>query len=139
MKHLQLILSLTFTTGIFAQSMPASKVPAAVQSGLTKQYAKAVKIKWEKEGNDFEASFSSENRKISILLNTKGEILETEEEIAATKVPVAALGYVQKKYPKTAIKEMAKITKQNGEVVYELEVKGKDFLFDEKGNIVKKN
>lgn len=139
MKHLPLILAVTLATGLFAQSVPASKVPKAVQSGLTAKFPKATVVKWDKEGNDFEASFSVENRSISILLNAKGEILETEEEIAANMVPAAALAYMQKNYPKTTIKEMAKITRQNGEVVYELEVKGKDLLFDTNGNFVKKN
>ena len=35
------------------------------------------------------------------------------------------------------ISETAKITKADGTVVFEVEVKGKDLLFDAKGNIIK--
>lgn len=122
--------------GLLAQTVPVSKIPALVQAGFSKNYPTVTKLKWDKEDKDFEASFSLENRKISVLLNAKGDILETEEEVSKNAIPPAAIEYVQKMYPKSSIKETAKITKQSGEVVFEVEVKGKDLLFDAKGNIL---
>lgn len=123
-------------TGLLAQTVPVSKIPALVQAGFSKKYPNVTKLKWDKEDKDFEASFSLDNRKMSVLLNAKGDILETEEEVSKNAIPPAAIEYVQKIYPKSIIKETAKITKQSGEVVFEVEVTGKNLFFDAKGNIL---
>jgi hypothetical protein len=51
-------------------------------------------------------------------------------------LPAQALAYISQNYKDEKIEEMAKITKANGEVNFEAEVKGKDLIFDANGNFL---
>lgn len=45
--------------------------------------------------------------------------------------------YIKQHYSGTKINEAGKITDAKGAIIYEAEVKGKDLIFDEKGNFLK--
>ena len=59
--------------------------------------------------------------------------METEVSIKASEFPAAVMA----KLKGMKVAEAAKITKADGSVSYEAEVKGKDLLFDVNGNPVK--
>ena len=129
-----------FTSAILLLMVTCSSaqknIPAPVKEAFSKKYA-GVTPKWEKEGSEFEASFTHEGHKMSAVFAADGKITETEMEIKATELPAAAVAYVKEHYKDAKIKEAAKITKANGEVIYEAEVKGKDLLFDASGKFLK--
>lgn len=117
------------------QKLSADKVPAPVKESFTKVHP-GVKAKWEKEGDNYEVSFKERGKKGSCLIAVAGQILETEVEIAIEDLPGAAYTYVQKNLKNAKIKEAAKITKPDGTVLYEAEVNGKDYMFDDGGNFL---
>lgn len=127
-----LMLSACLFAASFAQKNIADKVPANVKAAFAKLHP-AVNAKWEKEKQNFEAAFKVNGKSTSEVYNAKGELLETETELALNNLPAE----VQAKLKGLKVKETAKITKADGSVVYEAEVKGKDLLFDAKGNAVK--
>ena len=125
------IVALTISTGASAQKISAAKVPVVVKESFAKAYPKATKTHWDKENKDYEASFKQDAETMSVLMDSKGQILEVEKGIKATDFPVAVQAALKGK----KVKEAAIITK-GGKTFYEAEVRGKDLLFDADGKAV---
>ncbi len=116
----------------FAQKIADAKVPAAVKTAFTKNHP-GVKAKWEMEKQNYEAEFILKGIETSEVYVASGSLVETEVSIKPSEFPAAVMA----KLKGVKISEGAKITKADGTVQYEAEVKGKDLLFDAKGNPVK--
>lgn len=123
---------------VCAQKLDEAKVPAAVKTSFEKQFP-GVLAKWEKEGGNYEVNFKQNDHNMSVLITPSGSITETEMDIKIAALPAPALAYVKEHYKGTAINEAAKITKADGTVNYEAEVKGKDVLFDASGKFIKES
>ena len=120
----------------YAQKMQDKSVPVAVKNAFQQKYPSAKEVKWEKENGNFEANFDLDEADNSVLIDAQGNILETEVEIVADKLPAAALDFVKTRYPGKKVKEAAMITKANGTVTFEAEIKGKDLIFDSSGKFL---
>ncbi len=113
-----------------AQRISTEKVPAAVKTAFQKAFPKATDIDWEKENNAFEAEFELETgEEITAVFSPEGVLLEIEQEMTVSTLPQPVLDALKGK----RIKEASKITKADGAIVYEAEVKRKDLLFDASG------
>ncbi|WP_410221665.1 PepSY-like domain-containing protein [Pedobacter sp.] len=133
-KGIQLMLALgIMAIGANAQKVNESKVPANVKSAFQKAHPGVTGVKWEMEKDNYEAAFTANDVKTSEVYNAKGQLQETEVALRFNDLPEA----VRAKLKGLKVTETAKITKANGQVVFEAEVKGKDLLFDEKGNLIK--
>lgn len=122
---------------VSAEKISGKEVPAVVKSVLTKHYPNAKELKWEKENKNYEAGFKVAKTAYSLLIDASGNILETEVEISLKELPANANAYVSKNYKGQKIKETAKITDNKGVVTYEVEIKGKDLIFDNSGKFLK--
>lgn len=120
-----------------AQKVSDKDVPAMVKSALQKNYPNAKELKWEKEKGNYEVGFELAKTDYSVLIDASGNILETEIEIKMDALPANAKAYVSKNYAGQKIREVAKITNSKGVVTYEVEVKGKDLIFDNSGAFIK--
>lgn len=121
----------------FAQKIQDKDVPAAVKTTFQKSYPTTKEVKWEKEGDKYEASFDVNKVDNSVLFNANGNIIETEVEIELNQLPSGILEYVKTHYSGQKVKEGAKITDTKGVVTYEAEIKGLDLLFDSNGKFIK--
>ena len=138
MKKLALMMVAAMITSLtFAQKLQEKDVPAQVKTAFQKQYPKASDVKWDKEGEKFEASFDLNKIDNSVLFDAQGNVLETEVEIELTQLPKGIVEYVKANYKGQKVKEAAKITDTKGTVTYEAEVKGLDLLFDSNGKFIK--
>jgi len=124
----------TFTSlNTFAQN-----IPDAAKKSLAKTYPTAKDIKWEKENGNYEAGFKQDGKELSLIIDAKGNILETESAIKPTDLPPSALSYLKTKFGSNLkIKDAASIKKADGKIVFEAEVKGLDYLFDTNGKFIK--
>lgn len=127
-------------TQVSAQKINAKDVPASVKGSLEKNYA-IKSADWDKEGDNYEASFEQKGTEISIVFDANGSILETEREIKTSELPIAIQDTLKKDYAGFEIEEAARI-ETKGVVTYEAEVeKGKmslDLIFDATGKLLKK-
>lgn len=138
MKKLVLMMVAAMITSLtFAQKLQEKDVPAQVKTAFQKQYPNASDVKWDKEGEKFEASFDLNKIDNSVLFDAQGNVLETEVEIEVTQLPKGILEYVKANYKGQKVKEAAKITDTKGTVTYEAEVKGLNLLFDSNGKFIK--
>jgi len=98
-------------------------------------------VKWDKEGDNYEASFKQKGNEMSVVLDASGNTFETEVEIEKSELPPAVLEVIKKDFAGYKIEEAAKIT-ANNVVSYEAEVeKGEEsfeLIFDPQGKILKK-
>ncbi len=136
-----MVVAASITTASFAQKNEKDEknenvnVPAAVKQAFQKQYP-GTKAEWDNEDGKYEAGFKYNGHEMSVLYNANGSVEETEMEIPVSQLPAAATSYLTE-HKMGKIGEAAKITKANGEVNYEAEVKGKDVIFDAAGKFLK--
>jgi len=139
-KLILIVLSI-FSLSVFAQNV---NVPKKVHEQFMKLYPKTKEVKWTKESKDeFEAEFKENGKSVSVVMNTEGELKETETKIDIKDLPSSVELFVMKDYKDYKITEAAKIIDAKGVLTYEAEIsKGKekeDLLFDKDGkSIVKK-
>ncbi len=122
-----------------AQKIKEADVPAIVKSAFQKQYPQAKEVKWEKEKGNYEVNFDLNEVDNSVLMDVNGKILESEVEIELSQLPSGVLEYVKTNYGGQKAKEAAKITDSKGVVTYEVEIKGKDLIFDNNGKFIKES
>jgi hypothetical protein len=128
--------SLCLLATVMAQKVKEANVPAAVRSALTKKYPSAAGVTWEKEKGNFEANWGGKSKEDnSVVFAPDGSFVEMIVAIPVSSLPPAIGAYVQAHYPGTKIAEAGKVTDARGRISYEAEVKGKDLLFDEKGQL----
>lgn len=72
-----------------------------------------------------------------MLVDSSGNIIETEEEISVKKLPAKALAYIKQNYKNIKIKEAAIITDAQGIVTFEAQVTSIDLIFDKQGTYIK--
>lgn len=131
------VIAVLFATLSFAQKMEKRNIPVDVKSSFQLKYPTAAKIKWDKEGENYEASFDLDKTASSVLMDAKGTIIETEIEIELSQLPKGILNYVKTHYAGKHVKEGAKITDAKGIIKYEVELQGIDLIFDNNGKFIK--
>lgn len=131
------LIMLTFVS--FAQKTKEQNVPQLIKNSLIEKFPSAKNVKWDKEENNFEASFKNNNIDNSILFNANGKIIETEIAIEVNQLPKNALQYLNDNFKNKKIKEAAKIITEKGNTIYEAEIQGNDLFFDENGNHITKD
>ena len=136
-KFLLVALAAILTTSSFGQKTSKDNVPQSVQDALKKSFPNAQVEKWEKENQNFEAEFDFNKEEMSALFSPEGKLIETEVDIAIGDLPAPIVNYVSKNLSGKKIKEASKITNSAGNVSFEAEVGGKDYIFDSSGNLLK--
>lgn len=138
MKKLVLLMVVAMITSLtFAQKIQDKAIPATVKASFQSLYPNAKEVKWEKENDNYEVSFELNEVESSVLLDASGNVVETETEIELSQLPAGVLDYVKQNYKGQSAKEAAKITDAKGTVTYEVEIKGKDLIFDSNGKFLK--
>lgn len=138
MKKLWLLIgmALSLTPLLYAQKLLPEQVPQKVKDAFKQKYS-GIKCNWEKEGKQYEGNFKIKGVSMSVLYDSDGHLIETEEDIKITDLPVAVINYIKEKKKGYVIKEAAKITKASGTVNFEAEVNHKDLIFDAEGKFIK--
>lgn len=129
-------LAATMTFAQTVKNVNKGKIPAAVLAAFHKDYPNVKDVDWDQEDGNYEAGFEVNKNELSVLYNAQGQKLETETEIKVSQLPAAVLKAVQTQKLGT-VKEASKIEKANGKTEYEAEIKGKDYVFDASGKLLK--
>jgi len=140
MKKVILLAAIAISTVGCAQSKEKKEVPKVVADAFAKEYPNT-KVAWDIEDDGFEAEFKLNGKDASADYDKNGNKLATEVEVSESELPSSALSYLKTNYPKSKIKETAKIIDSKNVVTYEAEIKidGKnsDLLFDANGSFLK--
>ncbi|HXD77144.1 MAG TPA: PepSY-like domain-containing protein [Puia sp.] len=123
-----------------SQRVRTTDVPQEVRAALQKKYPSATSVSWEREKGNYEANWGGASREDnSVLFTPQGSFVEIVVAIPVSKLPAALAGYVRTHYGSAKIGEAGKVTTAAGDTRYEVEVRGRDLLFDEKGNFIRKD
>ena len=138
MKKLLFVLAtLGFIFQSQAQSIPSKEVPASVKTVYSKTHPKATAVKWRKDGNSFESTFTENGEKKSATFDNQGVLIKDEESIVVAALPAAATAYIDKIYKGKKIKKASRMLGSNGVINYQAEVDGLNLLFDVHGQFLK--
>src|SRR5215831_646360 len=97
MKNSLLVIATFLTGSVFAQDKKTG-VPTGVKNAFSKDFPGVAKEKWEKEGSDYEVSFSQSGKQKSAVYSTDGNLKETEEVITISELPAGVVSYVTQHY-----------------------------------------
>ena len=115
-------------------------VPSEVKNANMKKYpeSKNYKVTWEKENGNYEANWGGKDGEAnSVQYTPAGSFIEIVKAIPVSELPSNVASYVKQHYNGAKITEAGKVTDAAGKTSYEVEVHGKDVIFDENGNFVK--
>lgn len=131
---------LAVTGSLTAQDLKAKDVPAVVKDALIRKYPEAAKVSWEKEKGNYEANWGGKSGEDnSVMFTPTGTFIEIVKAIPVSDLPKSIAAYIKAHYNGAKIKEAGKVIDASGKTMYEAEIKGKDLIFDEKGNFLKKD
>ena len=138
-----LLLALVLNCGVFhlmAQDLKSKDVPESVKSALAKKYPEATHVSWEKEKGNYEANWGGRSGEDnSVQFTPAGAFIEIVKAISVADLPKNIAPYIKEHYKGAKIKEAGKVTDAAGKTMYEAEIKGKDLIFDENGDFIKKD
>jgi hypothetical protein len=124
----------------FSQDLKAKDVPPVVKSALTHQFPKASKVSWEKEKGNFEANWGGRSGEDnSAQFTPAGNFVELVESTPVSSLPAKIAPYIGAHYNGAKIREAGRLTDAAGKHSLEVEIKGKDLIFDLDGNFVKED
>ena len=137
--------ALFLVNGSFAQKVATSDLPPAVATAFSTKFAKAEKVVWEMDYEDFEADFKLNKIEISAKFDKDGNWLETETPMTLSNLPAAVKTALAKQFDpiKDPLKEdgISKVETPNG-TTYEIDGQNNAIsyilIISEKGDLIKK-
>ncbi|MEO6133513.1 MAG: PepSY-like domain-containing protein [Ginsengibacter sp.] len=115
-------------------------VPAVVKSALMKKFpvSKTHHITLEKENGNYEANWGGKDGEAnSVTYTPSGTFKEIVKAIPVSELPKATQTYIKEHYKKAKFGDVGKVLDAMDKTSYEVEINGKDVIFDEIGNFVR--
>lgn len=124
---------LLISSGVFAQK---NEIPEMVKTAFQKQYPTITTVTWDKEGQDYEATFLIDKLENMVIYDNKGKFLQSKAVFPISQLPKTITDYIKQHYVGVVIEKSAKVTNIKGAQLYEVAIKGKDLVFDDKGKFL---
>ena len=117
------------------QAAKTRQVPTNISEAFIKLHPNAAILKWNDEHPIWEAKYQDGEEKGAVSFNAKAEVTETELVISENLLPNASVipDYIKTHYPNEKIKGCEKIAKADGTIIYEIQITGKEIVFDGSG------
>jgi hypothetical protein len=116
------------------------KVPSAVKNANMQKYPESKKqhITWETEKGNYEANWGGKDGEAnSVTYTPAGTFVEIVKAIPVKELPASASSYIKTHYKKAKFGDVGRVLDAKGVTSYEVEINGKDVIFDKDGNFVK--
>jgi hypothetical protein len=119
------------------------KIPATVTDAFKEKYPDAASVEWRDKLSAFSAIFVNDGVNYEATYNSKGEWLNTENEITAEDLPAAVTeGWEKSKYADWTIEKVHKIVLPNDNTQYRIQVgktdiQKKNLVFNSKGRLLR--
>lgn len=123
---------------ISACQSPKPEAPVSIQDAFKKLHPDATILQWNDESPVWEAKYQEGDEKGAVSFDASGEITETELVIDEDQLPnsPAIPEYIKSNYAGEKIQGCEKITLANGTVTYEIQITGKELVFDDQGKFL---
>jgi len=113
------------------------QVPGHVLSKFNYYFPSVNKVEWETEGTNYKATFKAEQGDKSVFFSADGDILSSTTELNTNSLPEAMLTYISSKLNGKKMGKAVMSASETGNITYEIEVEGKQYIFDGSGNFLK--
>lgn len=129
-SHIACALAIAATglaTTVHAQELPATQVPAPVQSTFTKAFPNAMDVEWKLSGTQYKVEFETGLffTDHEAWYDASGKLLRHEEEISASELPAAVTTAINAEFPGYRVDDTERITIEDAvSYVVELKMKG---------------
>jgi len=137
-----ILFALTSTT--FAQENEGGNehisVPVVVKNANMKKFpeSKTHHITWETEKGNYEANWGGKDGEAnSVTYTPSGSFVEIVKEIPVSQLPKSVESYINEHYKHAKFGDVGKVLDEQGRTSYEVEINGKDKIFDSNGNFLK--
>jgi hypothetical protein len=145
MKHLFPAAALVFALSIVAVTTQAQirKIPATVTDSFKEKYPDATGVEWRDKVSVFSAVFSKDGINYEAKYNSKGEWLNTENELAVDNLPaVIKEGFEKSKYADWEMEKAYQIQLPDNNTNYRLhvaktDIQKKNLLYSSTGRLLK--
>lgn len=143
-KTIMFFIVFALVVSVTAQNKKEVTVTEKAKATFAKLYPNVKEVKWGKEGKDeFEAEFKENGTAISLVIDAKGNLKETETDITKSELPKGVDEFVAKNHKGWSITEAAKIVDAKGIITFEAQItkdkKKKDLMFTKEGKpVIKK-
>lgn len=141
-KYLLTAMTVICSAMLFAQEIPAEKVPSEVKTAFQSKFPDAKKVEWEMEDGLYEAEFKMKGNEMSATFDSKGIWKETETEIKVKNLPKAVSNMLANEFPGFEIDEACQVESAEHGSCYEVEIEKGDeemeVLLKADGTILKK-
>lgn len=138
MKSLILIPLLSFFIISINYAQPAVKVPQIVKQSFQERYPNT-QPNWHKARNNYIAMFKQNGEDAIVHYNKQGKLIERGWNITYSKLPQAAVLYLNKYYGgEKNFDTVVKMEDMEGNLMYKAQMGSKEILFDGKGQFIKK-
>jgi hypothetical protein len=145
MKHLFPAAALVFALSIVAVTTQAQirKIPATVTDSFKEKYPDATGVEWRDKVSVFSAVFSKDGINYEAKYNSKGEWLNTENELAVDNLPVVIKeGFEKSKYADWEMEKAYQIQLPDNNTNYRLhvaktDIQKKNLLYSSTGRLLK--
>ena len=140
MKNLLVLISTIFISfSLFADDLSPEKVPTDVQNAVMKNYKNIRDLSWEKKGKNYQAEFHIGLKEHEVIINEKGKILATYEDITIDELPDKVKKALQTNYHNFSVKDV-EIFKTGNKGYYKMELESADtelkVYFNSNGDII---
>jgi hypothetical protein len=130
-------LIMTALSAFAQQNLPIAQVPTIVTSTLLQFYPNATNIVWQDDQGYYTAAFQNNNAATKLLLDLKGNLVQTSVHISSSVLPASATQYISVNYSGHTVTDAEKLTTFNHSTRYEAVVDGKDLVFDGSGGFLR--
>lgn len=130
------ILLLAFAIIACQSSKP--EAPAAIQDAFKKLHPDATILQWNDESPVWEAKYKEGGEKGAVSFDANGDVTETELVVDEAQLPNSPVipEYIKSNYPGEKIQGCEKISLANGTITYEIQITGKELVFDDQGKFL---
>jgi len=135
MKKLSILLPVIMISFGCNQHSKHREAPDDIVAAFKKHHPNATILKWNDESPVWEAKYTDEKEKGAVTYDKDANIIETELVIEESELPhqPAIPEYIKTKYPGEKIQSCEKVEKKDGTITYEIQITGKEIVFDAAG------
>lgn len=138
MKNLALVLLAGLFLSACRQNQKSENAPEAVAKAFHQMRPGAVITEWKREPGIWEAKYTDGDESGAIAFDEQGNLVETELVITPERLPGDSLipKFVREHYQHESIQRAEMITRADGSVFYEVQITGKELVFDASGKFL---
>lgn len=138
-----ILMVLAFGLSVFTAGAQIRKIPATVTDSFKEKYPNATGVEWRDKLSVFTAAFNEDGKHFEAKYNSKGQWLNTENELSQDDLPANVKdGFDKSKYTDWTVEKVQKIELPNEETQYRLligkgDLQKKNLIYNSNGKLLK--